>query len=367
MAASAPADPSPAERSAAVVRSSAAAADNSVPVEILDEQPATPRVTRKRATAPPPIPVPRAIDPDSARVRMIGSLGRDRYETSGEVSARVGAVPAAQPTQRELVTILPRRITREIQGVAPASTADVQAPPLSRVPTHRISQGTGVVRLSRGPGAAAIGLFALAGVLALLALVLYMRGESRRSAARAATASVEAGAPLVDASGAGALPDASGAGALPDAGPSAQPDATLNAFVTDAGASAAPAPVDAALDPFAQAKAYAGAAAAALKQRDPARALELADASLQHRRTARGYLARAQALHQLRRINEALAAIAAAERLAPELATVWEVRGSILWTARRWDDAHDAYNRFLELEQDTPRAERVRRRLAEPH
>ena len=62
---------------------------------------------------------------DSQGMRMIGSLGRDRAEASGEVRApEMSATATAEgEPQREMVTILPRRITREIKVVVPEGEA----------------------------------------------------------------------------------------------------------------------------------------------------------------------------------------------------------------------------------------------------
>ncbi|HSI79793.1 MAG TPA: DUF4388 domain-containing protein, partial [Solirubrobacterales bacterium] len=71
--------------------------------------------------------LPRTIT-DSG-LRMIGSLGRDRAEASGELRMAGATPPPLSETQRELVTILPRRATREMQAVTLPETA------VGRVPT----------------------------------------------------------------------------------------------------------------------------------------------------------------------------------------------------------------------------------------
>lgn len=76
---------------------------------------------------------------------------------------------------------------------------------------------------------------------------------------------------------------------------------------------------------------------------------------------------RAQALQRLDRIEDALESIDSAEEVAPDYASVFEARGSILWAAGRWDLARAAYERFLEIEPDSARANQIKRRLAEPH
>jgi hypothetical protein len=44
---------------------------------------------------------------------------------------------------------------------------------------------------------------------------------------------------------------------------------------------------------------------------------------------------------------------------------VFEMRGSILWAAGRFDAAKRVYARFLELEPDSARAAQVRKRIGE--
>ncbi|MGH2900119.1 MAG: hypothetical protein ACRDMZ_15700, partial [Solirubrobacteraceae bacterium] len=57
---------------------------------------------------------------EESGLRMIGSLGRDRAEASGELAPLGTSRPRRSETARELVTILPRRSTREMAVVPPA-------------------------------------------------------------------------------------------------------------------------------------------------------------------------------------------------------------------------------------------------------
>jgi Flp pilus assembly protein TadD len=115
-----------------------------------------------------------------------------------------------------------------------------------------------------------------------------------------------------------------------------------------------------------EAKAMCDKGQQALEAGDAARALELAVASLKLRRTARTFLLRAQAEQRLDRIADALASVDAAAQLAPEVGAVWEFRGRILWSARRREEAREAFEKFLQLEPDGPKAASVRRLLNEP-
>ncbi len=150
---------------------------------------------------------PRPEREDSG-LRMIGSLGRDRAEASGELATFGQVRPIRSETARELVTILPRRITRELpilpQDLAeslptptPTSSVLVARPtPAIEVggspaePTLRVTlPGSGVTAVSRarrllrmvrpveggGPGLVAMLLIVVALVLAATAGLLRLR------------------------------------------------------------------------------------------------------------------------------------------------------------------------------------------------
>ncbi|HEX3483262.1 MAG TPA: DUF4388 domain-containing protein [Kofleriaceae bacterium] len=145
---------------------------------------------------------------EDSGLRMIGSLGRDRAEASGELATLGQARPIRSETARELVTILPRRITRELpilpQDLAeslptPTPTSSMlvsrPAPPVEiggspDEPTQRVTlPGSGVTALSRsrrllrmvrpvdggGPGLVAMLLIVVAVVLAATAGLLRLR------------------------------------------------------------------------------------------------------------------------------------------------------------------------------------------------
>jgi tetratricopeptide (TPR) repeat protein len=150
----------------------------------------------------------------------------------------------------------------------------------------------------------------------------------------------------------------SSAAAVPDP---PRPDA--GARRVEAGSAAKP---DGAVDQVARARSLFEKGQEALDEGEFARAFELAEESLRLRRTARTYLLRAQAQQRLDHIEEALASVDAAAQLAPASGTVWEVRGRILWAARRRDDARAAFEKFLELEPNSPKAASVRRLMNEP-
>jgi CheY-like chemotaxis protein len=141
--------------------------------------------------------------------------------------------------------------------------------------------------------------------------------------------------------------------------PAAGPDKAGEPRSADPGRAEAPGVAD-------KAKALFDRARDAFDDGNSGRALELADASLKLRKTARTYLLRAQAEQRLDRVADALASVDAASRIAPEFAPVWELRGRILWAARRRDEARAAFEKFLALAPDDPKAATVRRLLNEP-
>ena len=152
---------------------------------------------------------------EESGLRMIGSLGRDRAEASGELAPLGHARPQRSETARELVTILPRRVTREIPvvtveladsllaaastsqvTVAPAVAPAIEIPALPLAAAQVALPGTGVHAVSRsrrllrmvrsvdgsGPGLGALLLIFLAAVLAVTAVVLRLRRHTKPAA-----------------------------------------------------------------------------------------------------------------------------------------------------------------------------------------
>src|SRR6185436_11395095 len=74
------------------------------------------------------VSLPRMSSREESGLRMIGSLGRDRAEASGELAPLGTARPRRNETARELVTILPRRSTRDLPVVPPAPTPVPESP-----------------------------------------------------------------------------------------------------------------------------------------------------------------------------------------------------------------------------------------------
>jgi DNA-binding response OmpR family regulator len=360
--------------------------------ELADEVPTSP--------GRPPF-VPRRED---SGLRMIGSLGRDRAEASGELVPPRAADLEATDSARELVTIMPRRITREIPVLpsivgpededAPVTNVPLEPPPYPILPPppRRISVAGGVRRAS-GPGPVAMVLVVVAACLAGMAITLYLR-KARRSGARSSDAGVvvvtrDAAfvAPEPDAEQiAIATPDARVHVSARDAGIAVVPlpDAAVRVAVVDAGVRVAAvdagvrvAAVDAGVrvassdggvidDKAKEARALLEQAHAALEDGDPDKALQLADASLKLRKTARTFLERARALQRLGQVDEALKSVDSAMEIVSDYAPAWEQRGMILWSARRHDEARPALEKYLELDPNGRDAPSVRQMLGQP-
>ncbi len=346
--------------------------DDTPPVQHIPERRAPDKKARRNA-----LPAPEPLERDESGLRMIGSLGRDRAEASGELA--LGSVKAVRnETQRELVTILPRRITREVpiipEAVAaqasaeaasqsPAAVTPAGVPPVPavlavstaapvlppRLSTPRAGSG---VRKATGPGTGAIALLVLAAVLTAIAVFLYLsRGSKKSPSGARSPESPDRVVMQVDPEP--AAPDAMMVPQAVDAGvvdvPRAAPDAAV----------AAPDLKKQAIQLTAQSK-------AAEDDGDFPRALELANASLKLHRTAPAYLAKARALQRLDHVDDALAAINAAEVLARNAPSVYELRARVLRAARRKDEARVAMEAYLKLVQTGPTAAQFQRWLNEP-
>ena len=322
---------------------------------------------------------------EDTAMRMIGSAGMDRAEAFGEVSTNTGAepLPSGEPA-RELVTILPRRITREHPVVAPVEVEPAEAPAASaneqvtvEVPPPTLTPSTelaiepagepAVRPLDGGPGPAAKVALVIAAALTGAAVYLYWHkrtlarhGGDRQHAAMSINGDAAgAGAvppdahefeisPLVPSSGAATPPlPPHDAGALAPRPPPAPADASI-ARVVDARAAVAPPTVDAAPDRRQEAADLVDQARQALEDGDPDHALALADQSLKLRQTQRALLERARALQRLGRTDDALRSIDDALDIG-SVAPAWEQRAMTLWSAKRYDEARTAMKKYLEL------------------
>jgi DNA-binding response OmpR family regulator len=343
-------------------------------------------------------------------MRMIGSLGRDRAEASGELMPPPVRTPGGDgEPQRELVTILPRRITREIPIQNPPAdkppeakvetsltTEELEAPPVEanlakpaiepppRPPPRRVTVEGGVVRQA-GPGRGAKILIVVAAVLVGATIFSYMR-RPKRQAQPVATyedaAAVTARADASDYAGFGgdatvavgtpvdgtvvvvARPDASVATVRPDAAvATVRPDAATIAVTPRPDAAVGDGSANA--DKTNQARALFDKAHEALEDGDPEFALELLDQSIKLRKTARSYLERARALQRLGKVDDAVTAVDEAIKMNSSYAPAYEQKGMILWSAQRYGDARPALEKYLELEPQGRSAAKIRAMLDE--
>jgi CheY-like chemotaxis protein len=298
--------------------------------------------------------------------RMIGSLGRDRAETSGEFDLGASR-PAHGSTQRELVTILPRRVTREMLVVSadalptppPTAITRERADATPTEPIGSPAAPSDTARTARGPSAPALALLVLAGLLAILAVYLYV--TRTREHAEPTPPSAPPPPPIAVSPPPTPIPVVPLAREAPvprDAGApvdAPRPRPTGAPLTTDPEKSAA-----------AQAKALMEQAAQAFARNDFSKTLEQANQSLRLRRTARTLILKAQALQGLGRVDDALATLVEAEQAAPNYPNVLEMRARLLWGAARRDEARAAMQRYLDLAPNGPAAAQFARWIADP-
>ncbi|MBA3541015.1 MAG: DUF4388 domain-containing protein [Deltaproteobacteria bacterium] len=344
---------------------------------------AQPRAPRQMADLPP-------LTSDDSGLRMIGSLGRDRAETSGELRPSGGVAAMPSPgTQRELITILPRRITREFPTIPgePAATpgepaestpvsAPVETPSSEQVtPVYGSARPTPDPRASRelretppvrrGPGAGTLVVIGIAVLLTVIAVYLKVRKRPVATHVPLAVV-VDAGSPII-ASLAPSQPDAPSAidAGVVDAAPQLRIDAGVpvapDAAVSDAGV---------VLSRKDQAKVLYDAARAALDDSKFTAALDLIEQSLKQHRTGRGFLVKATVLQRLERVDEAVAALDAAIAIVAQTAgdypQAWEQKGWLLWTAKRRDEAIAAFEHYLELVPNGANSTKIRAMIEKP-
>jgi len=364
-------------------------AESAIPQAVSDDHPSGP-IDEGPTPLPPPWTVEETDEGSGPRVKH--SMGADSASAAGEVVRGDGGLGGDDPA-RELVTILPKRRTSEIDVVdeasvqvseLPSSTTTTPAPAVDTAspaasdddaprrrprtlpppPTRPVTAtDEDLEPPTTGPRWGAIVVGGLA--VALLTFVIVRAGKSSKPAA---------GAPP-DAGALVAVPDAGFAIAEPDAASSrtdAAPPVDAAAPVdaaspVDAGPRAADASVTpSAVDAGPDWRAKLAQSRAALSDGDAALALSLADEALAERTSARGHVARAEALRRLDRPDEALAAADRAIQVTGNYAAAWYVKGSILWSVRRYDEARPAFRRYLELQPTGDSADNARELLGLP-
>lgn len=396
-----PTQPSPLRAMAMAVPKEAPEHD-SVPQEIAADEPPTPR--RPPRPTQPSNPPPRRTE-DSG-LRMIGSHGRDRAEASGELGIMPRSIsrPPIEEAQRELVTILPRRTTREVPVVAepasPSADSDKGAvdaetlapsnaskeptepkePPYPSVRLPILGTGTSVAKATaaedprrdlapggesheaQGPGAGAKILFVIAALLIAITVYLWVRDRGKDDQVVRTPRDPDEPLVVMTPEGAdGGLAEVGGDGGVP----SVSSDGGIRVVAIDGGVAVNDAGVAHDAGAVDQSKVLREQADSALQEGDAETALQLAEQSIRMRRTARAYLVKAQALQRLSRFDEAFDATHDAEEQAPNYPAIFEIRGAILWQQGRIDEAKEEYRRFLELEPNGEKASRVRRRIGD--
>ena len=122
---------------------------------------------------------------DESGLRMIGSLGRDRAEASGELNPNTSGGAPLTGAQRELVTIMPRRVSRELAvppleaSASVADAAEVPAPAATAaatiaLPRPRMISVAGGVRRVTGPSMTAKVLLAISTVIVGLSAYIFL-------------------------------------------------------------------------------------------------------------------------------------------------------------------------------------------------
>ena len=427
----------------------AEAVPSAVPHEVTNDDGSGPVVDE----GPTPLPPPWVFEEkdELSGLKLVTSMGADSASAAGEVEH--GHREPIKAPARELVTILPKRATREIPIVRmdepkvevsadasaetkpepkadakpdakPEATAEpkpdakVEAKPEAKVETpepakpetrpaaaapakaaaHAGSgaelpkkvEGVGRTRRARtlpppptkpvtpaerlppnqqGPRWPAI----VVGALAVMALAFVIVRAGRSDKKRA----------VVDAGTIAAAIDAGGLDAV-DIRPALAIDAgvadarrAIDAGGVDAGGVDAPRPIDAGVPVDARAARPTVDAGpdwrqklvesrAALDDGDAELALQLADEAFAMRKSARAQVARAEALRRLDRIDDALAAADKALALTRDYAPAWYIKGSILWSVRRYDDARPMFEVYLELQPTGANADTARELLGMP-
>jgi DNA-binding response OmpR family regulator len=344
-------------RNVAAEAAAAVAAGSASEPEIADAVPAEVRDGDDEPSAPldnviPP--VSQTGRTETSAMRMISSLGKETAEVAGELTK-----PAAQPasekdgTARQMVTILPRRITREIpesaveqlnQVAAAASAKEHTAEASAALELPAVAQTINVpggTTRNRGNGRLIAGLGLLAaGIFAIVAYTQCSKSHKATAPVAHVPADANTTSPAI----------------VVDGGSLAPSDAPTTVVTVDASTTLVT--TDAA--PSKKYRDLLSKARAAIDEGDAETALRLATESILDKPTGKGYITKADALRRLGRTEEAIAAINNALRMASDFAPAWEMKGRILWGAKRTAEATSAFERFLELEPKGERADGIR-------
>jgi DNA-binding response OmpR family regulator/tetratricopeptide (TPR) repeat protein len=385
--------------------SSTAAVESAVPQVVSDDNPSGP-IDDGPTPLPPPWVVEDVDDPSAPRVKH--SMGADSASAAGEVVRGEGDGSGKEPA-RELVTILPKRRTAEVpivtaEGVEvgpelaaesatataaaarEAEAAAAKAETEAEAKPEKKVEGVGKTRRPRtlppppakpvtatdapkpppnqvGPRWPAIIVGGLA--VALLTFMIVRASRSSKRTSRAGTPDASVLVAIVPDAGTALTPAA-------DASEAAAPlDAAARPVDAGVPVDAAPRPVDAGVptstvDAGPDWRAKLAQSRSALDDGDAALSLQLADESLRMRTSARGHVARAEALRRLDRADDAIAAADKAISVTRSYAPAWYIKGQILWSVRRYDDARPVFETFLELQPTGASADNARELLGLP-
>ena len=333
---------------------------------------------------PLPGPMVEAVDDSSGpQSAVVESRGADTATAHGELES--GEYDLREATQRELVTIQPRRsvaidgedevfteVSERVTGEIPVETLVASAtatptpaararserptvpPPRSRSsepPPSPPPTTAPLVDLDDEPPRSNLGAYAIAAVAALAGIVILwiaMRDDDGPARAGVPADARIAAAPPPDAAAAVVPPPLDAAPPIDAAPP------------VDA---APPPPIDAPVDDRKLARDLVRKARRQVSEGNYEDALALIDEALALRRTPDGYVVQADVLRRLGRTAEAIEATELAIRISPRYASAWKMKGNILWGAGRPDEARPALEKYLELDPDGDDAESIRARL----
>ena len=341
----------------------------------------------------------------------IGSMGAASAIASGEMSEDGTDVPTKHPSEREMVTIQPRRITRDIPVVtaneivaASKKSGELEAITVMPVPDSGAVAGDDVVvrrvedagvqfarreslRVGtiRAQKPSRIGLWAALGGAAFGGtLLIHHFGGGHKTASHVMANAVVA-TPSDAARAAVTTPDAASAKVVV-----APTDARMVVAIADAASpkiAVAPVkppvvvapvkppvvvapvkppvvmkvpPVPATPVVGQEWKTFRDAAYNALESGNASLALVQANKSLALVKNARAFLLKASALQKLGHPDEALASIDGALALEGGYAPTWQQKGQLLWSLGRHDEAKKAFTRFLELSPTGSAADHIR-------
>jgi Tetratricopeptide repeat len=349
-------------------------------------------------------PISQNSTTETSAMRMISSLGRESAQVAGEVTGPIATnSPSAKEEEvaREIVTIKPRRITREIpiealaDKVSAAATAAAKVATATAVVAAASSKGkpvnpaVPVIPSSVGTATAAAAIpnrpkrpsahipvsggtarksssntVLLVSLLSIAAIATLLYTKCRPHSSRESITI----APLTPVPQTKAVvpPDALSVGSS-----TPEPIIPTPPIPTPPVPTPTPAPVevkDTKTTKSGDKKVYRESlnkARNALGEGDALGALNYATESIIDKPTASAYVVKADALRRLGKNKEALMAADNAVRMGSNFAPAWEMKGRVLWGMKDTAAATVAFRKFLQLEPKSSRADGVRELIGE--